>query len=487
MSVRKRFIVASRVRRRFDAAGERSLAEALATQAHARDVRRTIGGRRVVEMTIEQSRTIADHLPNVIIEEDRPLAMFSMPGLSAAMPDATPYSLTITVIDLTDERPIQGVTIFGVGDGVTYRAVSDADGRATLKTAERRLRRVIISPRDTYWSCVVRDVPTATTLTPLRIRLRRLFVTGAYDWGHRVMGFRTANQRYTGRDVSVAVVDSGVTGHDDAWRLGLGHNAIPGSPPDSWQRDESGHGTHVAGVIAGRSDDVSIVGGAPDARLCPVKVFPGGCVSDLIEALEWCIERRIDVISLPLGIDTDSQILGLALRDAHASGITVVAAVGNGATHVAFPAALPHVIAVGAVGQFGTFPEDSAHALHVTSEVDSRGKFFSASFTNFGRKVDVCAPGVAVVSTVPTGYAAWDGTSMSCAFVSAMVAIVLQACPSLRSGRADQVESVRAVLMASVANLGISPLVQGGGMPDVVRGLRAAQTYGFVHGTSIAV
>ena len=81
---------------------------------------------------------------------------------------------------------------------------------------------------------------------------------------------------------------------------------------------------------------------------------------------------------------------------------------------VAFPAAFPTVIAVTAVGRFGTFPQDSAHALTVSRTRDRRGGIFAASFSDTGPQVSCCAPGVAVLSTVPSGFAAWDGTSQAC-------------------------------------------------------------------------
>ncbi|HVG18509.1 MAG TPA: S8 family serine peptidase, partial [Blastocatellia bacterium] len=163
--------------------------------------------------------------------------------------------------------------------------------------------------------------------------------------------------------------------------------------------------------------------------------------------------------------------------DAYARGITCVAAAGNDSTRVSFPAAFPTSIAVSAIGRFNTFPEDSAHALKVGRDVDFRGQLFAASFTNFGPEIEICAPGVAILSTVPSGYVAWDGTSFSCPMVSGLVALILEAYPAIRTGDAQQSEYVRWILRDSSLNIGLPPQIQGKGLPSVPRALAAAQYY----------
>jgi subtilisin family serine protease len=215
-------------------------------------------------------------------------------------------------------------------------------------------------------------------------------------------------------------------------------------------------------------------GTAPEAQIYSLKVFPDGHVSDLVEAVEWCIIHRMDVISMSLGSQAFSLVLANALRDAHERGITAIAAAGNDRTYVAYPAALPTVIAVGAIGRFGSFPDDSAHRLRIGSAMDWTGKLFAASFSNLGPEVGLCAPGVAVLSTVPTGFAAWDGTSMACPLVSGLAALILEAYPGLRTGDSSQPEYVRSVLQASCSDLGMPPFLQGYGLPSAPRALASA-------------
>ncbi len=176
---------------------------------------------------------------------------------------------------------------------------------------------------------------------------------------------------------------------------------------------------------------------------------------------------------MSLGAPAPSQVLASVLQDAYVRGITVVAATGNEATHVAYPAALPGVIAVGAIGRVGTFPADSAHGLKVGHLTDWGGELFAASFTNFGPEVSVCAPGVAVLSTVPSGYAAWDGTSMACPMVTALAALILEAYPAIRTGDAAQPEFLRSIISGAALNLGLPPTVQGFGVPQALTALGA--------------
>lgn len=159
-----------------------------------------------------------------------------------------------------------------------------------------------------------------------------------------------------------------------------------------------------------------------------------------------------------------SPILAAAIRDAYDRGITCVAAVGNDRGLIAAPASYPTTIGVGALGRFGTFPEDSGHALAVSNALDRRGGFFVARFSNFGLGVDCCAPGVGILSQVPGGYAAWDGTSMAGGLVCAAVALILEALPQLRTGDPSQPEAIRSILQQSSFDLGLPPYLQGAGM-----------------------
>ncbi len=467
---KKRYLISSRSGPALDPQAARLLDDFIA-QTDAAAVKTTRVGRRVVEMTEAQMRDLAVHTPGLIIEEDQEIDLFPMPGLPEVAPTDTRVTLRVRVTAAGTGAPIPKVTIYGIGRGPAYKAETDAQGQATLETAEASLVRVIASPLDTYWSRVIEDVTVgrdalAIELTPL--------VGRGYSWGHHLMQFDQVHQWFTGREVKVAVIDSGVSNQLPDFMPKGGHNTLDGADPATWFVDEKGHGTHCAGVINCWHRPDGLRGGAPDAEVYSVKVFPGGHVSDLVEAVEWAIQNRMDVISMSLGSAAPSQVLANALSDAHARGITTIAAAGNEATHVAYPAAFPTVIAVSALGRFGTFPEDSAHRLKVGQFTDWRGELFAASFTNFGPEVAVCAPGVAVMSTVPTGYTAWDGTSMACPMITALTALALEAYPSVRTGDGSQPEMVRSILTGAALDLGLPRTVQGFGLPQAVPALGSA-------------
>jgi subtilisin family serine protease len=471
----KRYLIGDRSGPLLRPAAEQGIDSFIGQQRGVRDIRRTSVGRRVVHMSEEQMQALAQQCVEVAIEEDVPLQLYGMPGLPfLRAPSDRSYALAVNVRDQVDGRPLPNVTLFGVAQsGLAYEALTNEDGEAVLRTSESPLTLLIASPPDIHWSQFATQIDLEATKT-LEIKLKRLLATGAYDWGHRLMGFRAVNQRFSGDGIKVGMIDSGVSNGASDVTPEDGFATLEGQDSQTWNIDEKGHGTHTGGIIGARNTAVGIVGGAPNAKIYPVKVFPRGYVSDLVEGIEWCIRNRMDVVNISVGISQPSEVLAGVICDAYARGISCVVAAGNDAGSVAYPAALPTTIAVGAIGRFGSFPEDSAHALKVSSVFDWYGGLFAANFSNFGPRVDVCAPGVAILSTVPTGYAAWDGTSMASAMVTALVALILEAYPAIRTGDAQQVELVRQILHGAAVDLGMPPGIQGRGLPMATLALSAA-------------
>jgi hypothetical protein len=477
MAGKKRYIIGSRLGAEGLLRVRQIVDEFVAQHPDAMLVKRTSVGRQVVEMTEAQAQMLAAAHPELIIEEDHELDLFRMPGLPATMPDEGEFSIDVVVRDASG-APVESVTIYGVGQAASYKAVTDTQGRAVLRSRESMLGRVIASPRDTYWSDVVENVQLVGG-SSLTFELKRLAVDGRYRWGHRLIGFDRVNPLWRGDEIKIAVIDSGISRVPDLTVTG-GYNTLDGQPQTAWDVDEQGHGTHCAGGIAALHNSFGVRGGSPSVQLYSVKVFPGGNLSHLIEAIEWCVQTGIDVVSMSFGTRQASVVLAGALRDAYDRGITAVAAAGNDATYVAYPAAFPTVIGVGAIGRWGTFPSDSGHALKTSRVSDWFGDLFAASFTNFGTEIDVCAPGIAILSTVPTGYASWDGTSMAAPLITSLAALILQAYPSIRTGDAQQPELVKAIINEGCVDLGMPPLLQGAGLPSAPRSLAAAQHYGAV-------
>lgn len=227
-----------------------------------------------------------------------------------------------------------------------------------------------------------------------------------YQWGLKKPGFQDAWSRTRGSGVDVAVVDTGAAvGHVDLRRKVAEARDIVND--DGTVRDLSGHGTHVAGIVAARTDNrKGVAGGCPNCKLLVAKVFDGkntGTVARFAEGIRWSADHGAEVINLSFVHPLPSTVEKNAIDYARNKGAVVVAAAGNKDTNdPTYPAASPGVIAVAA-----------------TNKDDKR-----ASFSNYGNWVDVAAPGVKILSTIPRGYASWSGTSMATPHVSALAALL---------------------------------------------------------------
>jgi len=156
------------------------------------------------------------------------------------------------------------------------------------------------------------------------------------------------------------------------------------TPPPYEYFDQEGHGTHVAGTIAGELDGKGVVGVAPRSKILMGRVCGKfGCSTvAIVNGINWAIAEKVDVISMSLGgpVGTISQERALTASDA--AGIVNIAASGNsGNNAVSFPAAYDTCLAVGAL--------------------DSTLK--KAAFSQWGPELDVMGPGVDVKSSVPQG------------------------------------------------------------------------------------
>jgi len=256
----------------------------------------------------------------------------------------------------------------------------------------------------------------------------------------------------------IAVLDTGVDlDHPDLQPVLVpGWDFVDG---DAAADDANGHGTHVAGIAAGvLNNGIGGAGVARGARVMPVRVLDHqgiGYTSDVAEGVLWAVEHGAEVVNLSLATMRSSAVLKAAVDSALAAGVPVVAAMGNEGgqgSPTSYPAAYPGVVAVGAV--------DSAHVV--------------APFSNRGSHIALVAPGVDVLSTVPGGYAYFDGTSMSTPFVSAAAALLLA-----RDGRLSAAQ-VRDVLMGTAHDLGPAghDIAYGAGLLDVLGAASAVPVTG---------
>ncbi|MDD5656805.1 MAG: S8 family serine peptidase [Elusimicrobia bacterium] len=260
-------------------------------------------------------------------------------------------------------------------------------------------------------------------------------------WGVKRLHAPEAWPVTRGAGIKVAVVDTGVARHRDL-KLAGGASFVAG---EEWWQDGRDHGTHVAGIIAAQDNDQDVVGGAPDVELYSVKVLDKdgkGTFESVIAGLQWCVERGMHLANFSITHPTGNDVLAAAVKAAAAAGLVMVAAAGNTARAVQFPAAYPEVIAVAAATSWNS----------------------AADFSSFGPEIDIIAPGVGIPSTVAGGGTGKkQGTSMASPHVTGLAALALAAARGLLRGYA----AVRRALQAAATKLPDTPDTwQGAGMPD---------------------
>lgn len=258
------------------------------------------------------------------------------------------------------------------------------------------------------------------------------------DWGIKYIDInRWWSQGYNGKGVKIAVIDTGIDylHHDLRGNVAGGVSVVPYTK--SYMDDHS-HGSHVSGIIAAVNNRIGSIGVAHGAKLYAVKALDSdgsGTVANLVKAVRWSIDNGMDIINMSIGMTDDEvgtadfKALEKAINEAYSKGIYIVAASGNeGRSKVSYPANFPVVIAVGAVYE---------HVGSVT------GKTYPmwANFSNYGRKVEVVAPGAFIYSAYPraietfwnspvVGYEFETGTSMATPYVSGFLAVLKQKYPN---------------------------------------------------------
>jgi serine protease AprX len=302
------------------------------------------------------------------------------------------------------------------------------------------------------------------------------------------------NDGFTGNGVGVALVDSGVLPVEGLVSPGKVVNgpdlSFESQVPGLDHMDTFGHGTHMAGIIAGRDSDVSRVqkgdkehflGMAPDAHIVNLKVadaFGAADVSQVLAAIDWVVAHKNDpglnirVLNLSFGTDGVQDYLldplTYAVEAAWHSGIVVVVAAGNrgyGSSKLNNPAYDPYVIAVGAAKTDGNY-----EAKHDTvADFSSRGDVL--------RGPDLVAPGTSVASLRAPGsfideanpsarvaerFFRGSGTSQAAAVVSGAAALIVQQRPTITP------DKVKALLMKTANPIvGATTAAQGAGLIDL--------------------
>ncbi|MFJ5535370.1 type VII secretion-associated serine protease mycosin [Streptomyces sp. NPDC093261] len=277
------------------------------------------------------------------------------------------------------------------------------------------------------------------------------------QWALNVFSAKDVGAQSQGDGITVAVVDSGVDGgHPDLSGQVLKGKDFTGGR--NAQKDLVGHGTKMASIIAGHGhgagNSSGVMGLAPKAKILPLRTLQTRTDRNLDEtwgaAVRYAVDQGAKVINLSFSNDGGKTLNAgrEAIAYAEAHDVVVVASTGNDGSSVNEPAALPGVVAVGAVDKNANLWADS----------------------NTGKQVVLTAPGVDIVGanpTKPNGYGVGTGTSEATAFVSAAAALVRAKYPELSAGQVIN----RLIKSATFANH------RGGKAPDEEYGYGIVRPY----------
>lgn len=224
-----------------------------------------------------------------------------------------------------------------------------------------------------------------------------------------------------GKNVRVGIIDTGIDlKHPDlAANIKGGINLIePHKPP----QDGHGHGTHIAGIIGACDNSFGVVGIAPSVSLFAIKALNDkgkGSLSRIILGIEWAVCQQLDILNISFnGNISARQTLADAVKKAVQHDLLLIISAGNNGRPsgsgdtIEWPARLPLPLTVGALTR----------------------RNHRAPFSAAGPKLDICAPGVQILSTFPNKrLARLSGTSMAAAHVTGVAALLKQARPRASS------------------------------------------------------
>lgn len=224
--------------------------------------------------------------------------------------------------------------------------------------------------------------------------------TDVVDWGLKVVGVEDAWRLTKGEGVRVGVIDTGWPNHPD----------LPNVVGRYGWEDAMGHGTHTAGIIGAVDNGVGIIGVAPHCSLLCAGAIPATQESDIVSAIQWCVENGAQIINMSFGSPNDVPSVHAALMHAYEAGVVLVASAGNsfvpGVDTISYPARYPQVLAVAALGK------------------DMHKAVFSSAGEELRNSVSM--PGVDMLSCWLGGqYARMSGTSCAAPMLSGLLALLL--------------------------------------------------------------
>lgn len=385
---------------------------------------------------------------------------------------ASSTKVRLKIVSAEDGKPVAGARVIAFTDftnGFGAEANSNSQGFADLALGamSKKLERFYIYPAKDYWTLVRKNITVKSgdqiQLTPIDL-----------SFTDALRHFYGDSPDNAGTNVKVGVVDTGIAlDHPDLVVVG-GENTVLGENANDFGDNGHGHGTHCGGIIAARgTPPMGIRGVAPGASLFSYRVFgkntDGASNFAIAKAIDRAVQAGCDLINMSLGGGSPDDAVRAAMEDAVSQGSVVLVASGNDdRSPVSFPASFsPPAIAVSAMGRKGTFLPNTTGDDSIKKPFGTDTKNFVASFSNIGDEIDLTGTGVAIISTVPNGYAVMDGTSMATPAVTGFAARLLAGKQAILGmpRNASRSNAMTQELFATAKLLGFGKEFEGQGLP----------------------
>jgi minor extracellular protease Epr len=432
----------------------------------------------LVEMTQAQSLQLKRHYPGLRIEREvilypMKLSPARLDMHAARLPKAAAATkrLVVLCVDSVTQKPVTGADVVVILNRKRASGImgvqTDANGtfETVLPAQQALIDAVICAPLAKYWPAGL----TAITLPSdgqLRVTVK---VAPIKDGFKDAIGLSIQpSTAKDGKGVKIAVIDAG-TAAAPGLNIVSGLNTTETEAETLYGDNGSGHGTHVAGIISRL---------APSAELHIYRVFAAGeegaSEIAIAKAVRHATDAGCDLINMSLGQDTEAFTITRATRRARSMGVVCIAAAGNDAGPVSYPARSIHMLAVSAYGILNAWPKESLTGRSVATKPPAVDPYFFANFSNADDEVDFIGPGVGIISWVSeASQGVMDGTSMASPAVCGLVARLLSQRLDILQMEKNQQRSDDIVRMAFEAarEIGFGNAFEGSGRIDTEGGV----------------
>jgi subtilisin len=347
--------------------------------------------------------------------------------------------------------------------------MTDSKGELKLMLPKNQKQKALlrVEPAHSYWPAALAGLKWTKSET---FDVTCPAIDGSVTDSLRFIG--GAGAPHDGKGVVVAVIDGGAGPHEGLPDFTGRNFSNPSRPTDVITDNGIGHGTHVAGIIAGKSGSRSLPGMAPGVTLRVYRVYAQNGLTtggfSVASAIQAAVDGGADIINLSLTLPVADLAVIRQIQRARARGVVCVAAAGNTGGAVMMPASHDSVIGVSAVGCKGCWPNGASHTLDIRESPKGKNpKHFTAKFSCFGSEIDLTGPGVGIVSLFPKNrLAVFNGTSMAAPAVSGLIARRLAKAPAILGMPRDQARSDQIVALAleAATPLGFPARHQGRGI-----------------------